>query len=139
MDTITRANHFFQHHGRAIDQARFAYHFGSEHSQEALLEALSQYQNSDGGFGHALEVDIKAPDSNPFATELALLICLQAHIPHPHPLLQGAVEYLERTQEETGNWRFSAEIYQHELAPWFQGWQWPNLNPACPLAGLLKE
>jgi hypothetical protein len=54
-------------------------------------------------------------------------------------VLQEAVRYLEETQEESGNWRFAPEIYQHALAPWFQGWQWPNLNPACSLAGLLKE
>ncbi|HEX6778500.1 MAG TPA: hypothetical protein VF099_09890, partial [Ktedonobacterales bacterium] len=54
-------------------------------------------------------------------------------------LLQRAVQYLETTQEEDGGWRFSPAIYEHELAPWFQGWQWPNLNPACTLAGLLKE
>ncbi|HEY7983888.1 MAG TPA: hypothetical protein VID73_06955, partial [Ktedonobacterales bacterium] len=52
---------------------------------------------------------------------------------------QRAAAYLEATQEEDGGWRFAPEIYAHELAPWFQGWEWPNLNPACPLAALLRE
>lgn len=137
MDILTRAQQFFEHNGRDIDRARFAYHFG-DLSLEELLATLQRYQNPDGGF-FGLEVDIKAPQSNPFATELALSICLQADVPRDHHLLQAAVSYLEEAQEENGNWRFAAEIYQHQLAPWFQGWQWPNLNPACTLAGLLKE
>jgi hypothetical protein len=137
MNILTRAQQFFEHNGRDIDRARFAYHFG-DLSLEELLTTLSRYQNPDGGF-FGLEVDIKAPQSNPFATELALLICLQADVPRDHSLLRTAVSYLEEMQEENGNWRFAPEIYQHTLAPWFQGWQWPNLNPTCTLAGLLKE
>src|SRR5262249_32660882 len=104
----------------------------------ALLAILGQYQNPDGGFGCGLEVDIKAPDSNPFATELALLACLQAGVAGDHPLLARAVAYLEQTQDEDGGWRFSAAVYHHDLAPWYQAWPWPNLNPACSLAGLLR-
>ena len=132
-----RARDFLASQGRDIDRVRFEYHFGKA-SQEELLAVLGRYQNADGGF-FGLEVDIKAPASNPFATELALLICLQANVSKQHELLQRAVQYLEATQEEDGGWRFSPAIYEHELAPWFQGWQWPNLNPACTLAGLLKE
>jgi hypothetical protein len=138
MNTIlSKAEQFFTQNGRDIDRARFNYHFGAL-SLDELLTTLHRYQNADGGF-FGLEVDIKAPQSNPFATELALLICLQADVPRDHQVLQEAVRYLEGTQEENGNWRFTPEIYQHALAPWFRGWQWPNLNPACSLAGLLKE
>ncbi len=137
MNSVARADTFFAHNGRDIDQARFGYHFGKV-SQAEMLSVLERYQNSDGGF-HGLEVDIKAPESNPFATELALLICVQAGVSREHAVLQRAVEYLETTQDEDGGWRFSPAIYEHDLAPWFQGWQWPNLNPTCTLAGLLKE
>lgn len=103
-----------------------------------MLAVLRCYQNPDGGF-FGLEVDIKAPQSNPFATELALLICLQANVPREHCLLQEMVKYLEETQEEDGGWRLSPAIYEHDLAPWYQEWEWPNLDPSCTLAGLLKE
>ena len=137
MNSVARAKDFLVNQGRDIDRVRFEYHFGSA-APEELLTVLGRYQNPDGGF-YGLEVDIKAPASNPFATELALLICLQANIAKKHQVLQRAAHYLETTQEEDGGWRFSPAIYEHELAPWFQGWQWPNLNPACTLAGLLKE
>jgi hypothetical protein len=73
MRSVARAQQFFEHAGRDIDRACFACHFG-QGTQEELLGILARYQNSDGGFGHGLEPDIGAPDSNPFATELALLI-----------------------------------------------------------------
>jgi hypothetical protein len=138
VDILTHAADYFTANGRAIDRARFAYHF-ADGPRAAVVDALGQYQNDDGGFGHALEVDIAAPVSNPFATELALLICLQAGIEREEPLLLRTVAYLEATQEEDGGWRFAPEVYAHELAPWFQGWEWPNLNPACSLAAQLRE
>jgi len=137
MDVISKAGLFLQQNGREIDNARFNNHFGSL-SIDALLEALGRYQNPDGGF-FGLEPDIAAPQSNPFAVEIALLICLWSKNPRESPLLHKAAAYLEHTQDPDGGWRFVPEIYQHKLAPWFQGWSWPNLNPACTLAGLLLE
>jgi hypothetical protein len=104
-----------------------------------VLDTLGRYQNDDGGFGHRLEPDIAAPESNPFATELALQICLQADAPRDHPLLRRAVEHLERSQDADGGWRFDEAVLRHDLAPWFQGWEWPSLNPSCTIAGLLRE
>jgi hypothetical protein len=69
---------------------------------------------------------------------LALLICLQAGVSGEDPLLARGAAYLEHTQDEDGGWRLSPQVLAHELAPWFQAWQWPNLNPACSLAGLLR-
>jgi len=137
MDVISKARNFLQQNGRDIDQARFEYHFGTL-SIDSLLKVLGRYQNPDGGF-FGLECDIAAPHSNPFAVETALLICLWANAPVESPLLEKTAAYLERTQDPDGGWRFVPEIYQYKLAPWFQGWSWPNLNPACTLAGLLLE
>lgn len=138
MGTLERAHDFLRVHGRPIDQARYAVHFAGGARAE-LLTALKRYQNADGGFGHGLEPDITAPDSNPFATELALAICREARIDATHPLLQHTVAYLEEMQDADGGWRFSAAVQVHPMAPWFAGWSWPNLNPACVIAGLLRE
>jgi hypothetical protein len=136
--TIDSAAKFFTEHGRDIDRERFQYHFGGG-TQEGFLETLGRYQNEDGGFGHGLEPDISAPVSNPFATELALLYCIQAGVPNDVPLLRRVAEYLDATQEEDGSWRFSPAVYEAELAPWFAGWTWPNMNPTCTTAGLLRQ
>lgn len=138
MDAITRAREFFRENGRDIDRARFEYHFG-DLTQAHMLGVLERYQNRDGGFGKGLEPDIKAPDSNPFAMMSALLICFAANVPPDHELLLRAVSHLEQTQDEDGGWRFSPAVYEHELAPWFRGWEWPSLSPTCQLGGLLRE
>lgn len=135
---VQKSQSFIARHGRKIDQARFAFHF-SGGSQAVLLEALAAYQNADGGFGHGLEIDIDAPASNPFASELALQYCLEAKISAADPLVQKLVAYFEETQAEDGCWRFSPAVYDHPMAPWFQGWTWPNLNPSCIIAGFLRE
>ncbi len=137
-EILANAQKFTALHGRKIDQARFALHF-SGGSEQAFLDALAEYQNTDGGFGHALEIDIEAPGSQPFATELALDYCLKADIPADHPLIQKAVSYLEKSQDEDGCWRFTKDIYAQPMAPWFQGWTWPNLSPSCTIAGILRE
>ncbi len=137
-EILAQASQFFQHFGRPLDRARFDLHFAGG-SPQTFLDALAPYQNPDGGFGNALEVDIEAPDSQPFATELALDYCLRAGIPAQYPLVQRTVTYLEETQQDDGCWRFTPNIYAHPLAPWFQGWTWPNLNPSCTLAGYLRE
>jgi hypothetical protein len=134
---VQRGGEFLRAHGRDIDQALFDCTFGKCSTADAMA-VLARYQNPDGGF-FGLEVDIKAPQSNPFATELALVAMRWLSIPRDHPLLLRTLGFLETTQLDDGTWRFTPEIYQHELAPWFQGWQWPNLNPSCTLAGLLKQ
>ncbi len=138
MASIDSAARFFTEHGRDIDRELFRFHFG-EGTQESLLSVLGRYQNADGGFGHGLEPDISASVSNPFATELALLYCIEAGVPIGVSLLRRAVEYLEDTQYEDGSWRFSPAVYEADLAPWFAGWTWPNLNPTCTIAGLLRH
>lgn len=137
MTPLARAQQFIEVSGRDIDQARFTHHFSNLPLQD-MLTILARYQTASGGF-RGLEIDITAPVSNPFAIEIALLYCLQAHVPPTHPLLQRTVAHLETSQTEAGDWQFSPTIYQHDLAPWFQSWTWPNLNPACSLAGLLKQ
>lgn len=137
LERVQKAGEFLKAAGRDIDQAQYAYHVDGAPLDE-LMGVLARYQNADGGF-RGLEVDIAAPESNPFATELALHICTWADVPREHPLLRAAVDHLERTQDGEGNWRFAPAIYEHPLAPWFQGWEWPNLNPSCTIAGLLRQ
>src|SRR5256885_13134276 len=138
MDAIARAQQYFRRNGRDVDRALFAYHFEGG-AREEMLALLGRYQNADGGFGHGLEPDIAAPDSNPFATELALLVCLQADVPPDHPLLTRAVAYLEQTQDDDGGWRFAAGAYHHPPAPWVARGGWPNTNLPCGPAGVCKR
>jgi hypothetical protein len=128
---------FLAQHGRDIDRAMADFAFRGLPAA-AVVDVLAAYQNPDGGFTR-LEVDIAAPVSNPFAAELALRVLGWIDPPRDHPVVQRLVQHLEDTQDEDGNWRFAPEVHEGALAPWFQGWKWPNLNPSGQIAGSLKR
>lgn len=134
MTAIERGLAFLGREGRPVDTA-WARALAGQGSREAAIDALAAYQNDDGGFGRALEVDIKAPDSQPFATHLAMLVLLSLGVPSDAPMVRRVAAWLEREQGEDGCWRFAPGVYDHELAPWFAGWTFPSLNPALCLAG----
>lgn len=103
---------------------------------EDVIDALRAYQNDDGGFGNGLEVDIAAPDSNPFAARLAMHVLLALEPRPTNAVETGLAGWLESSQAEDGDWHFSDATRAGALAPWFAGWTFPSLNPACCIAGL---
>jgi hypothetical protein len=56
MTTFEQARAFIYKNARPLDLTRWQYHFENG-SREAVLNVLSYYQNTDGGFGHALKAD----------------------------------------------------------------------------------
>lgn len=63
MNTLEKAKTFIYRNARPLDLTRWQYHFENG-SKQAVLNALSYYQNEDGGFGHALEADSWNPNSS---------------------------------------------------------------------------
>ncbi|MGA5095749.1 hypothetical protein ACPCAC_00095 [Streptomyces lavendulocolor] len=70
---LSRAEHFIWLTARVLEQRRFAHHFlgGGADPVEA---ALTAYLNEDGGYGHALEPDLRGPVSQPLHTAHALRV-----------------------------------------------------------------
>ncbi|GAA1373520.1 hypothetical protein GCM10009612_67770 [Streptomyces beijiangensis] len=78
---LARAEHFIWLTARVLEQRRFAYHFlgngnsnSSDDAEEAVEAALTAYRNTDGGYGHALEPDLRGPVSQPLHTAHALRV-----------------------------------------------------------------
>ncbi len=70
---LARAEQFVWLSARVLEQRRFAYHFlGGD--AEAVEAALAAYANEDGGYGHALEPDVRGPASQPLHTAHALRV-----------------------------------------------------------------
>ncbi|UUN29551.1 hypothetical protein [Streptomyces sp. FIT100] len=70
---LARAEHFIWLTARVLEQRRFAYHFlGAD--AEPVEAALSAYLNADGGYGHALDPDLRGPVSQPLHTAHALRV-----------------------------------------------------------------
>lgn len=64
---VEKAIEFIKRNARPVELAEFQCLFENG-PKAALVEALKPYQNSDGGFGHALEPDNWNPNSTPITT-----------------------------------------------------------------------
>lgn len=63
---LSAANDFMAAHARILDRRRFELLNGRA-AASAVLAALRAYRNPDGGYGHGLEPDLRAPESQPAA------------------------------------------------------------------------
>jgi uncharacterized damage-inducible protein DinB len=119
-EAFALARDYIFNHGRALEQELFRYEF-EEGDKTAVVEALSAYANPDGGFGQALEPDVRTPSSSALATEIALRHLIALEVPAKHPLVAGALRYLQDTYDpQTKTWRVIPEDsndYPH--APWW--------------------
>ena len=87
------ARDYLLQQARPLEAARYRYHFEGA-TAEAVLAALAVFQNPDGGFGHALEPDLRTPASSVLATSVAFQVMAEVDAPADHPLVQGALAYL---------------------------------------------
>jgi hypothetical protein len=84
----------------------------------AALTALRAYRNSDGGFGNALEPDVRAPESEPVATLQALEV-LGSLGAAEDPMVGAAADWIATIADPDGGVPFvlpTAAAHPH--APW---------------------
>ena len=89
-----------------------------------VRDAVAAYRNADGGFGHALEPDVRDPASQPAATEMALRIMDETgevhspldFAPEPDSLarelfdeatIKAHLDHLAHAQRDDGGWMFN--------------------------------
>jgi hypothetical protein len=63
---LAAARSFMATHARLLDRRRYELLFDGG-DRDAVLAALNAYRNPDGGYGHGLEPDLRAPESQPAA------------------------------------------------------------------------
>lgn len=86
--SFEKARTFIYRNARPLDIARCQYYFEGG-SKEAVLTALSFYQNEDGGFGHALDLDAWNPNSTPIQTWAASEILREINFTdNAHPIIK---------------------------------------------------
>ena len=137
------AKAFIYRNARPLDIARWQYHFENG-SKNAVLNALSYYQNADGGFGHALEPDAWNPNSSPIQTWAATEILREInYTDNTHPMIKGILHYLESSEDFNGQFWYNSirsnNDYPH--APWWHtdsdSTCHNNYNPTACLAGFI--
>ncbi|NGO69604.1 hypothetical protein [Streptomyces boncukensis] len=71
--SLSRAERFIWLTARVLEQRRFEHHF-LDGDPDTVETALDAYRNADGGYGHALEPDLRGPVSQPLHTAAALRV-----------------------------------------------------------------
>lgn len=140
MDVLDRAEHYLHHHGRLIDRLRFEALF-RDGSRSRVLDALRCYQNADGGFGHALEPDLRGPGSQPEPVEAAFWI-LDEFDAFDSPMVPAACAFLSSVSTADGGVPFVLPtVRDTPRAPWWESGDDPpgHLVPTASVAGLLHK
>ena len=112
-----------------------------------MLAELARFQNPDGGFGRALEPDLRTPASSAVATWHAFQIFRELGTPGEHPLVRGAVAYLLATFDSRDRvWAIvPPEVEAAPHAPWWthatidSSFGGSRINPTAGLAGALHD
>jgi hypothetical protein len=119
-DAFERARQFLKRKARALDQTLFEFRFENG-SADAVLAELAAYQNPLGGFGHALEPDVRTPSSSALATGIGLRILVELDVPAEHVMVRKAIDYIRFSYDPaTQVWRVvPRDANDHPHAPWW--------------------
>lgn len=114
---VDSAERFVLANARLLDRHRLAVLL-HDAPVSPVLDALRAYRNPDGGFGHALEPDVRAPESEPAATLHALEV-LAGIGALDDPMVTDAAAWIATIADPDGGLPFvlpTAAAYPH--APW---------------------
>lgn len=114
---LEAAEQFILANARLLDRHRWAT-LAQGATAEPVLAALHAYRNPDGGFGHALEPDVRAPDSEPASTLSALEVLIEIGA-GSDPMVADAATWIAAIADPDGGVPFvlpTAAKYPH--APW---------------------
>ncbi|THV25938.1 hypothetical protein [Glycomyces paridis] len=139
-ESFAAAERYIDLHARVIDRVRFARRFRKGPAGR-VLHAVTAYQNPDGGFGNAIEPDLRGASSQPQGLEVALWALDDAGV-FDEALAQSACAWLEAHSTEDGGvpWVLPS-VLDDERGPWWQpqGERPPAaLNPTAPVSGLMQ-
>ena len=134
MVEIDRARCYVHAHGNLWERALWDYLFTGG-TLERVLACLLPYKNPDGGWGHGLEHDIKAPLSNPLMLEFLLSVMRDTGLP-PGSLLEGTPEWLTSIQKEDGSLSNPPGLGEFPRAQW---WEEGQTIPDSITGNLLKH
>ncbi|MBE6715527.1 MAG: hypothetical protein E7573_01250 [Ruminococcaceae bacterium] len=128
---------------RPLELAVYKYFFENE-SKQAVIDELAEFQNTDGGFGHALEPDFFNPDSSPIATNDAIITLSRVNaLDRDSEMVKGIVRYLESHDsfnEDKKRWLFAIDSnkdYPHAI--WWEKKDdgISKFNPSVSLAAFM--
>jgi hypothetical protein len=120
---IAQASSFLAQHGRVLDRRRFATAVGAADAQtrRGVLAAVGGYRNADGGYGWAIEPDLRAPESQPAGALHALEAVVDAG-PEPCDHMPQLLDWLDRATLDDGGLPFALPVANPvACAPYWAG------------------
>ncbi|MFL0247104.1 hypothetical protein [Candidatus Clostridium stratigraminis] len=106
---------------RALEKSLYKYYFEAG-SSENVVDELKKYQNTDSGFGKALESDFRLPNSSPMATSIGIRILTEIEeTKETRDIIKSALKYLEFAfnNKRNGWYALSKEVNNYPHAPWW--------------------
>lgn len=139
---LSTARNFVLGHGRLLDRRRFDVLFGEgdrEVARSSVLRAVLAYQNPDGGFGNALEPDVRCSASQTVCAEVALRTMAELDAIDADAC-RALCEWCSTNSFDGGALPFALpSIVSGPRAPWWQPTDEPSLNPTAAIVGLLTR
>lgn len=124
---LKSARQFIESTARVLERHQLAVLLDDGPTQP-VLTALRAYQNDDGGFGHALEPDVRCPGSQPSAALFALDVLADVDATHD-PMVTAVADWISSIAHPDGGVpTVLPSADGHPRAPWME----PN-----PEAGFL--
>jgi len=141
-DAFAAGSRFLLNQARLLERRLFTTCFGGEPAAR-VVDALRGYQNDDGGFGHALEPDVRCPFSLPIYVEIAFQALATAGTAD-HDMVTRAGDFLARAAKEAGAGGAVPPAFPviesfPRAVHWSEWTHQPGLNPTAGLAGLLYQ
>lgn len=144
--SLEKAEAWIKANARPLEKTLFNFLFRNGSSQEVIGE-LKAFQNPDGGFGNAIEPDLRTSHSSVLGTSLAFQILRSLEADTDDSLIKPAVRFfLNNYNENVQSWRIiPPEAEKSPHAPWwtqigrednFDGF---HLNPTAEILGYLYD
>ena len=112
-----------------------------------MIREVARYQNADGGFGNALEPDLRTPASTGIATAVGLRLLREVHAPSGSPVVASAIQHLiDSIDRRAFVWPIITEQAALAVhAPWWsysdqlESWNGFRFNPTAEALAYLYE
>ena len=124
-----KAHEFLLTHGRLVERRRLL------GDAEGVRHAVLAHRNADGGFGHAMEPDVRSPHSQPLATDTALGVLLEVGLGDVD--LAPTCDWLQTLGDPAVPILLPTIIGYPKAGHWGDGPYEPDVNPTATLAGHL--
>jgi hypothetical protein len=138
MTDLAAAEQFLLREGRLLERRGFELRY-RDGSAAAVFAALIPYRNDDGGFGNALESDIRGRSSQPVPLERALELLDEIDVFDSEVVAAGC-DWLSSVSTDEGGVPFVLETVEDgPHAPWWEPTGKAYINPTAGIAGVLYK